>query len=154
MSLVHRILAPTDFSEASAAALRYAWSLASPLNATVELLHVFHPPPLVDADLLIQTPGASQMSVSTWMKVEAAKSMDRFLSESSKDERPLTHLREGDTAKTIVQFAKRERFDLIVLGTHGRSGLKGWVIGSVAERVVRTAHCPVLTVRAEDSGLL
>ncbi len=150
MSLVRRILTPVDFSEASAAALRYAEALALPLNASIELLHVFHPPPLVDADLMIQTPGASQMSVSTWMKTEASKTMERFLSPRPDSARPLIHLREGDTAKTIVRFAKEERFDLIVLGTHGRSGLKGWEIGCVAERVVRTAQCPVLTVRAVD----
>ena len=150
MTLIKRILVPVDFSDCSKQALEYALELQDQLRAELVVLHVWHIPPLVEGELIIQPAGASQMSVSNWMELEAARSMEQFI-KPLKSARLTTKLKEGLPSETIHKFAQEENIDVIVMGTQGRTGLKRWMMGSVAERVIRTSSCPVLTVRRKET---
>jgi nucleotide-binding universal stress UspA family protein len=142
---VQKILVPTDFSEASEPAVRYAIDLADKFSAKVTLLHAFGLPvyPIVDGAIL-PTP---QSVVDLVSDVDRALDMLRtkvYRSGIAIDTRSV----QGPPAESIVSLARDERFNLIVIGTHGRTGLKRFALGSVAEHVVRTATIPVLTVHS------
>jgi nucleotide-binding universal stress UspA family protein len=138
MIVLKHVLVATDFSPPSDAALTYGRALAQLFGATLHLLHV------TENDFLRSTP-ADPQAVGAGLK--------RALSARLTDEdRRTLHARAivevSDAAEhAIVEYARHEPIDLIVVGTHGRTGVSHALIGSVAERVVRTAPCPVLTVR-------
>ncbi len=144
---ITRILVPTDFSEPSDAALAYGKSLAERLGASLHLLHVFEDPytmvtyaPEVYAPI---APGLRDVAVR-----DAETQLANRLSAAERARfHGTTEIVTGLTAKEIVQYAKDHAVDLIVMGTHGRRGIAHLMLGSVAEHVVRTAMCPVLTVR-------
>jgi nucleotide-binding universal stress UspA family protein len=135
---VKSILVPTDFSEASDAALQYATGLAQTFGAQLYLLHV---------------PGKTGENLETNFPVGRFETVVRerlgtFLSpEALTQLRPEYASRIGTPAEEIVRYADARDIELIVMGTHGRSGVAHLVMGSVAEHVVRTAPCPVLLVR-------
>ncbi len=134
------ILVPVDFSESSLVALQHALALARKFDARLCLLHVvepFHP------DMLIDTTESRREARM------AAHQRLRRLADATKRVWPRTgrELRPGNPVAIIAAMARRTNADLIVMGTHGRTGLKGALAGSVAERVVRSAPCSVLTVR-------
>lgn len=140
-----RILCPIDFSETSRHALDHAATLARWYGARMMLLYVH--PALAIAPL---APGLPLMPgvILTGEDREAVEArLESFAREEIGDQLPLTrHVLEGDAAREIRTFARESGTQLIVLGTHGRSGFERLVMGSVAEKVVRTAGCPVLTV--------
>ncbi len=141
----HRILWPTDFSALAKAALPHAVGLASSAGAELVLLHVL---PSLAAYTVPDLSGA--LSVSLQRKTRAAAQRQlRRLEKQVKGPNLRTHtvLTEGVPFLQIVRAAKRLRCDLIVLATHGRTGLIHAIMGSVAENVIRRAPCPVLTVR-------
>jgi universal stress protein A len=135
-----RVLVPVDFSRPSLAALRHALALAADTGARVVLLHVlepFHPGLHLDTT-----------AIQTAARQAANKRLEALLIASRKTWPAVSReLRAGHPVTTIIALAKRTQADLIVLGTHGRTGLRRALIGSVAERVVREAPCPVLVVR-------
>ncbi len=139
-----KIVAATDFSTASRPALAAALDLARRDGARLVVLHVMMPPsPFVGGDL----PGS-------WLELEARARRDaerRLAAAVSQAERAgiatKGTLVRGVPAEVIVRIARREGADLIVIGTHGRSGLGRLFMGSVAARVLGTAKCPVVTVR-------
>jgi len=137
------ILAPTDFSVCSLAGVRHAVKLARHLKARLLLLYVTEP---VDIGSFLM-PGESR----PWhgkLKQRAVEAMSRLIvKEVPEDVKVNSYVRSGRPWQVIVDFAKRAHVDLIVLGTHGRTGVKHVLLGSVAERVVRHASCPVTTVR-------
>jgi nucleotide-binding universal stress UspA family protein len=142
-----RILVPTDFSPASAAAFATATELAEPFRASITLLHVLEDPYATSAYAAEVYGYLPQGLKETWqrnaeahlLKVLPAEERDRIGASSE--------VVFGSPAQAIVEHAEGRGFDLIVMGTHGRSGVAHLLLGSVAERVVRTAPCPVLTVR-------
>ena len=143
---ITRILVPTDFSEAADAALVYAKALAVQFGASLHLVHVFEDP---------YTAGALSPEVYAPLppevREEVMKNIMKELSERLTPGEKLrfsgtTQLATGPVAKAIVDHASDFRIDLIVMGTHGRRGMAHLVMGSVAEKVVRIARCPVLTV--------
>lgn len=139
VTTIGRILVPTDFSPCSLHALRHAEEMARRFGAELTLLHVSDP--LSGSDL----PGAGELS--------GRREIDRALVLlRERDYRVRGVLRRGHPADEIVQAAAAERADLIVIGTHGRTGLKHALMGSVAEGVVRKAPCPVLTVRHTEGA--
>jgi len=151
MEAFNRILVPVDFSAHSDLALRYATTLADRFGATVEVLHVVEDPFVSGAwssganvpnvpELLADLVRAARAKLDD-MKTAAASKGLRFSTTV------LTTVVTGEPADSISDYARTEKFDLIVMGTHGRRGLSHALIGSVAERVVRRAPCPVLTVR-------
>jgi nucleotide-binding universal stress UspA family protein len=137
--VVKGILVPTDFSETSDAALRYATQLALTLGARINLVHV---PGKTGEHFEADFPHG---------KFETA-TRERLASFLTKEELERLHpeyaLRVGAPAEEIVRYADLCRADLIIMGTHGRSGVAHVLMGSVAEQVVRAAPCPVLLVRA------
>ena len=146
MIALKKILVATDFSEASDAAFTYGRTLASAFGATLHVLHVVDPAYLnaLGAD------GYASISpdLQEHMEEAAQTRLDLLLLDSD-GSGPATRsalLRSGAPATAITQYAKDEGIDLIIMGTRGRGGVAHLLLGSVAERVVRTAPCPVLTV--------
>jgi nucleotide-binding universal stress UspA family protein len=147
MITLKNILVATDFSEPADAALAYGRALARTFNATLHVLHVVGP--VSFAVYGAETYAASVPQLQREIEDAARKQLDNLLVDN--DERPLPTRRVLITADApalaIVEHARRECIDLIVTGTHGRGAVAHLLMGSVAERVVRTAPCPVLTVR-------
>ena len=142
-----RILVPTDFGAASEAALECAKELARRFNAHLYLLHVVEDPMATG----VWTPevyvGASAELRDTLLR-DAKLRADQALTAAEREEfKAAIEIRVGAAADTIGEFAREMGITLIVMGTHGRRGLAHMFLGSVAERMVRTAPCPVLTLR-------
>ena len=148
MKDVKNILVPVDFSECSRHALTYAAELAGRFGAKLDLLHVWDVPPYIPPEALVGIPGSDSRSLGQLARDHAREEMDKLIAEHA-GTLPLGEalLQSGDPARTIVDVAERRASDLIVIGTHGRTGLSHLLLGSVAEKVVRRATCPVLTVR-------
>ncbi len=143
MIKLDRILIPTDFSDCSERARTYACELAKRFTAELHLLHVVVPLPIpvhmsTVPEELLEPEESARQALESWNDpaYEAARKVVRTI---------VT----GTPFIEIVRYARENQIDLIVVGTHGRSGLMHSLIGSVAERVVRKASCPVLTVRPE-----
>jgi nucleotide-binding universal stress UspA family protein len=139
MLTIRTILHPTDFSERSGYAFGLACSLARDLGARLIVLHVVH------ASLAAEKRGFGE---------DLSEDLNRM---EIPDLKPPVErrLEEGDPATEICRVAKQAGYELIAMGTHGRTGLGRFLMGSVAEQVVRRAPCPVLTVKApfaESSG--
>jgi nucleotide-binding universal stress UspA family protein len=145
---VTRILVPSDFSEPADAALRYAATLAGDLGASLHLLHVFEDPypagGAFTAELYV--PVAPDLRDQLFEEAQA-RLRDRVAALAEDQVEATAEIYSGPTAKAIADYATTEDIDLIVIGTHGRGGMAHLLLGSVAERVVRTAPCPVLTIR-------
>jgi len=144
---VKRILAPIDFSPDSLRALAYARDLAKRFGAELLLLHVVDQSYLGGAPALtMANPGFAEVLNEQWHR--ASEEIER-LGARLKQQWPRSRilLQRGAPSQSIVDTARRRGVDLIVMATHGRTGLAHVLIGSVAERVVRHAHCAVLTVR-------
>lgn len=144
---LHRILFSTDFSDYSKEALEYAVHLARGFGADLYLLHVFEPPFFSHTGV---SPGV-RPDIHEWIQeVRAAEGENlNKLADQVRHQGPNVHaiLKEGTPYLEILKTAGEIPADLIVLGTHGRTGLGHVLMGSVAERVVRKAACPVFTVR-------
>jgi universal stress protein A len=144
---LHRILLPTDFSALSVTATKYACELTAKFDAELHLLHMLE----IHADL---TPtfemGLALPSFTKETKAAAERALAAVLDPQWSAGRSVKlSVLEGSPKLEIIRYAREQHIDLIVLSTHGRTGLPHIVMGSVAENVVRTAPCPVLTVRAE-----
>lgn len=138
---VRTILAPVDFSRPSLDALRHAVAMARRYDAQLVLLHVIEP---LQPDMLIDTARMQRDA-----RVAAHKRLTKLAGVTTKAwPRTGRELRVGHPVDVITAMAERTNADLIVMGTHGYTGLKHAMLGSVAERVVRHAPCAVLTVRA------
>ena len=149
-TLTKNLLVSTDFSPASMLAIDAAAMLARAFGAKVTLAHVFDPAPL--------TPMASsQLSSAEQLEVEQGYEQRLHSAlEKLRDEKlggvadvKVALILGKSPAESLCRYAEKEQIDLIVLATHGRTGLTRMLIGSVAERVVRHAPCPVLTLRSQ-----
>ena len=138
MSKIRTILHPTDFSERSESAFHLACSLARDHGAQLIVLHVI-PPPVSHGEVVArQQPNGYREQMCDWLhRLQAPRSGVEI------DHR----LTDGEPHAEILRVAEDDRCDLIVMGTHGRTGLPRLLMGSVAEQVVRRAPCPVLTVK-------
>lgn len=146
--IVKRILFPTDFSEHSQAAEKSACDLADQFGAELHVLHVLH-------DLFLTMP---QTAAALLISPKALDDVINYAEAEIQKVPPSTWatgkevvrvVRIGTTHDVIVQYAKEAAVDLIVIGTHGHTGLRHVLLGSVAERVVQHAPCSVLTVRPD-----
>jgi nucleotide-binding universal stress UspA family protein len=143
---LHRILVPTDFSKSSSNALVYGAEFARRFGAEVHLLHVVQ-------DLALFIPEAVMLAPPMMPPIEqfvsaARAALERAVRElNMADVNIVPEVAEGTPFEEIVRFARDKDIDLIVMGTHGHTGLAHLFLGSVAEKVVRRAPCPVLTVR-------
>jgi nucleotide-binding universal stress UspA family protein len=138
------ILYPTDFSERAQAAFQVACALARDHGARLILLHVVSPPVIAYGETI------------TDLVIVASNERTQELLNQLKPADPTVpcerQFKEGDPAAQILAVAKATQCDLIVMGTHGRTGLGRLLMGSVAEQVVRRAPCPVLTVKTPFPG--
>ena len=144
---IQRILLPTDFSDYSTAATKYACELAARFNSELHILHTLE-------QHLSATPAFGfGLDIPTFVsesKVAAEKRLAGLIDSGwSVGRTVIRTVTEGSPRVEIVRYAREANIDLIVLSTHGRTGLSHVMLGSVAESVVRTAPCPVLTVRPE-----
>lgn len=144
---ITRILVPIDFSPDSLHAVTYGGDLAKRLGAELVILHVVDQTYLAGTrELYFANPEFAKILDEQWRIANAQ--LDRAGADLQKHgHRCRTLMQRGVPAQVIVDTANDEGTDLIVMGTHGRTGLAHMLIGSVAERVVRSAHCPVLTLR-------
>lgn len=142
---IRRILFPTDFSEPAEHAWLFALQFAQDFSAEVHVLHVVAPPPRLTEAYSMNFDPEKFAAVLT---AEAQTSLDRLV--GGAEARNLTFHREvriGVDFHEIIDYARKHQIDLIVMATHGRTGLAHALVGSVAEKVVRKAPCPVLTVK-------
>lgn len=142
---VKKILFPTDFSHTGDAALAMATALARDSGATLLIVHVQEPPMAYGGGELyygVQNPAVEDLE----RMLRAIKPADPAVAFEHR-------LVNGDPAAEIVRLAEEENVDMIVLGTHGRTGLYRLLMGSVAEAVVRRANCPVLTFKQPHDEL-
>ena len=147
MARVSRILFASDFSKASGRALAVALSLAKATGAAVCILHVIVPiTPLVPEQYLN---AALLDEIDAQARKTSQRHLTKLVAKAGKAGiRATSLLIEGDPADEITRVARSKRADLLVLGTHGRTGLAKFFVGSVAGRVIATASCPVVTARS------
>jgi nucleotide-binding universal stress UspA family protein len=145
--LPKNILVPTDLSEGAEEALDYACELAAKLDATIHLVNVIGIPALGLPELGV----AMTATMIDSMVAENKAAIDELAARKCTTARlGQVLLKTGDARNLINQTAAEVGADLIVMGTHGRRGVKRALLGSIAETVVRSAPCPVLTVRVHD----
>jgi len=145
-----RIVCPTDFSKPSMEGLRNALELVDKFDAEIIIVYVIEPPGW--SGLAYSPPVSNLTDITNALKAEAVRKLNKLQSEmipAHVSYRLLTV--EGKPAEEIVKLANDESAGLIVIATHGYSGFHRFVFGSVTERVVRTAGCPVLTVRPTEA---
>ena len=143
---IKSILAPTDFSAHSEQAVRYACRLAERLDSELHLLHVLSEIVPAGPDPLLMPVMPAQFYKES--EDRAQETLDRSLDPSWEKPAKITRaVRWGSPVESIVSYAVDHRIDLVIISTHGRTGLSHVLLGSVAERIVREAPCPVLTIR-------
>jgi len=153
MLSIKKILIPIDGSESSMEALRYASSFAGEFNITVYLMTVVEPHHgMYDA--------YAEQIILAQRETEIMAVVNERLEETEKKAAEMgiktiiTVTRVGSPYEQIIKLAEEEEIDLIVMGTHGRSGIAHFLIGSVTEKVIRTSPCPVLVIRPHLHGLI
>jgi nucleotide-binding universal stress UspA family protein len=148
---IHRILYATDLSSASEPAWGEAQRLGRLFGAEIVLLHVVAPPPFVPVEAYV--PAQMYEDLLGSARRDAQERLDRVLGSVAGSGLKLRlRLEEGQPASRILEVATQEPADLLVVGTHGRTGIERLLLGSVADRMVRQASCPVLTVRSTPEG--
>jgi universal stress protein A len=146
MSRFRRILHPSDFSRASGNAFSRSVELAKANRAELIIVHVWSPVMPISGDGYIPPKAYDEMVAAA--RGEAKKHLDALVAKARKaGARAKGLLLEGVPFEVITRAAKAQRADVVVIGTHGRTGLARFFMGSVAERVVGMAPCPVMTVR-------
>ena len=149
--LFSRILVPIDFSAPSLEALALAVRLAGRFGAALTLMHVYEPPSfqLLPDAIFIADPGLMARQIA-----HVNEELEKLRRETeAKGPKTTTVLSEGNAYVELHKEVNSGKHDLVVIGTHGHTGLRHLLLGSVAERVVRTANVPVLTVRSKDHRL-
>jgi len=143
--MTKRILFPTDFSEGALHALPYALDMAKNCNAKLYILHVIYDVATASG---LYVPHVSFDEMYRDIEKSARKELEKFGCEELKDLKDVEYaVLRGIPYEGILKFAQEKNISIIVIGTHGRKGLDHFLFGSTAEKVVRYAPCPVLTVR-------
>jgi len=147
---VRKIIGPTDFSEPSIYGLKTAIEVAENLGAELIVVHVNVRPMISGTRSKSDVQSKVDMLLKS-MQTEVRQQLDKLVADLiPRTMRFQVKLSEGQPAEEITRLAKQEGADMIVMATHGYSGFNRFVSGSVAEKVVRTAHCPVLTIRPQS----
>ncbi len=143
---IKKIMVPTDLTSHSTYVMRYAAKLAEQFGAEIHLVHVVEPVPVVYYEAAMFT------EESAAKLVETARKLMHKMPESpwSTGTKVVHEVMEGAPITQIVNYAKEHGIDLIVAGTHGRTGVGHLLLGSLAEKIVRMAPCPVLTIRKPE----
>lgn len=148
---VQRILVPVDYSSCSRVSLRVAVELAQRFDATLDVVHVWDRPSYVSNVVMTRSDPLSPKSLIVLIQENAQRDLEEFLKSAElSPDKPLTgRLLAGDPASSLLHELKAAKHDLVVIGTHGRTGLSHVLLGSVAEKLVRLSPVPVLTVPDE-----
>lgn len=144
MAAFQRILLATDFSETSACAVEHAILMAKTFGADLHVLHV------LETEIPMMVDGLAYLPPNYFEEIEkaAAEKLEAVVTQPDRNKLAVTLvMRRGAPFLEIVRYARDQKMDLIVMGTHGRGALAHVLMGNVAEKVVRKAHCPVLTIR-------
>ena len=147
MKQFSNILFATDFSDASGPAADYAMSLAKLTGAHLHVLHVINE---LDEHQRVMIPREAFQVLEKEIELQSIKELDRFCKGQASGLNTTTHAVVGAAFQKILQTGDQVNADLIVMGTHGRTGMEHVIVGSTAERVVRRSKIPVLTVRGQD----
>ncbi len=158
MPELKRLLVPMDFSEGSRLALRHALELAETFGAAVNALHVWEPSPYLSPDAVVWLKGEQQTfwahakhQLQERLQTTVAEVVAELPEEAGA--RPVaTEVVSGYTSETILSTIREGGYDMVVMGTRGRTGLSHVLLGSVAERIVRMASCPVMTIKPRESA--
>lgn len=146
MITLKTVLVATDFSEPSEVAVRYGRALADAFHATLHVMHVV--PDSMSLPWATMSDGLAMADVQKQWELEARERLEGLIPEADRRTFGIVFVtRAGEPVRQILGYAADQEIDLIVLGTHGRGAVAHMLLGSVAERVVRNAPCPVLTVR-------
>jgi nucleotide-binding universal stress UspA family protein len=142
---IRRILVPVDYSAPSRTALEYAAFLAERLGATLDVVHVWDKPSFVPENVTVGNP---PRPLGELIAENADREMDEFIAAAAlpagtKIER---HLASGEPSAACLLRLSAQPYDLVVVGTHGRTGMRHLLLGSIAERLVRLSPVPVVTV--------
>jgi nucleotide-binding universal stress UspA family protein len=145
---IQRILFPTDFSQSAQQAQNYACELAKKFGAELHAMHIVPDPlPVPGPEGSWILPDESVPARKHEAELELAVRMEAAL---AGDVKVVRSVPVGKPVQVIIDYAKTHEIDLIVIGTHGHTGLSHLLLGSIAEKVVRLATCPVLTVHSKD----
>jgi len=147
MKQFSNILFATDFSDASGPAADYAITLAKLTGAQLHVLHVINE---LDEPQRVMIPREAFLVLEKEVELQAVKELDRFCKGPAAGTSTTTHAVVGTAFQKILETGAEVNADLIVMGTHGRTGMEQVIVGSTAERVVRRSKIPVLTVRGQD----
>lgn len=144
-----KILVPVDLSPCSEAALDYAIPLARKIDCAVEVLHVLEPPRYVPPEAVVHVQGSAPTPFHTYAREYVERELKALISKRQVAGTPPleVHVRSGHPFETIVEAANGGDYEMIVMGTHGRTGMKHMLVGSVTESVIRACRCPVLAIR-------
>jgi len=150
--MIRNILVPTDFSAGSRAALDCARELASALGASLHVMHVIESPFAIGAYMEMYAPPPA--SYFEEMETASNAQLDELLpaDEKEKFHAVLTTIIGLPAQEILARLQQQPAIDLVVMATHGRGGVARLMMGSVADRVVRSAPCPVLTVKGHAAG--
>lgn len=147
MPAVARVLVPIDFSPSARAALEYATFLAVRFGSELVALHVWQPAGYAGPDTLAFVPPGHGRPWEE-SRGEVLREVERLLAEQdAKPPKAEVRVEVGEPADTILRIAREGGVDLVVMGTHGRTGISRFLLGSVAEAVLRRSTCPVVTLR-------
>lgn len=147
---LERILVPVDYSTCSSAALRCAAGLAKSFGATLDIVHVWDRPSYVTDIVMTATDPMSSKSLLRKIQENAERDLSEFLKSADAPGVALTgRLISGEPAAALLRELEHGKYDLVVVGTHGRTGLSRALLGSVAEKLVQLSRVPVLTVPDE-----
>jgi len=149
-----KILVPVDFSDCSRDALEVAITWAEHFGSSITVLHAWQTPHFVSPDLMVSLPNEPGTPFLDYMQTESRTALEEFLRRVPHPESvPIEERLEiGEAAEVIQQALEQGEHQLIVMGTHGRKGIERLLMGSVAERTVRTSPVPVLTVPRHAHG--
>ncbi len=146
---IKNILLPTDFSNLSLTAAQYAVDLAKQYGAKVHLLNVIEKTPPI---LTIRSLDLSEEKIIKSIEDDALQSLEKAASKIKKDGVEIARvLKKGLDYQEIVNYSQNNKIDVIVIATHGRTGLLHTLLGSVAEKVIRYAKCPVLVITPKET---
>jgi nucleotide-binding universal stress UspA family protein len=140
---IKKIVTPVDFGKNTDKLVEYALYVADKLSAQISFFHVVEP--YSTGDMMLGSPSFGELEQKR--KADAEQRMANLVQDKeNEDRRCFGKVCSGDVVDEIVAFAREEKADLIIIGTHGAKGLEKILLGSVAERVLKNAHCPSLVM--------
>jgi nucleotide-binding universal stress UspA family protein len=152
--MFRRILVPVDYSDHSLESVRAAVELAGKVGATVDIVHVWDRPTYVSDGVMVRRQGEEQRSLADLIRENAESDMGAFLTRLDLPEGVKVNHRmcTGEPSQRLVEEARTGGYDLIVVGTHGRTGVLHLLLGSTAERLIRLSPVPVLVIPPKGRG--